>query len=98
MENMVFKANHTLATEEKNGHWGVSVIYSIVKTKLSSNLKDLSKKEQRIKVIDTLMSVYTHDEIMEILDKSQDIDLGEHTYDIVDEVTTNHAENKGNSR
>ena len=98
MENMVFKANHTLATEEKNGHWGASVIYSIVKTMLSSNLKDLSKKEQRIKVIDTLMSVYTHDEIMEILDKSQEIDLGEHTYDIVDEVTTNHAESKGDSR
>ena len=65
---------------------------------LSSNLKDLSKKEQRKKVINTLINVYTYDEVIEILDKSQEIDLGEHTYDIVDEVTTNYAESKGDPR
>ena len=35
-KNIIFKANHTLANDKRNGHWAASVIYGVAKTMLSS--------------------------------------------------------------
>lgn len=83
-KNIVFTANHILASEDKNGSWASSVIYSVVKTMLSSDLKDMSKDEKRRVVVDRLNEVYSEEEILEILNLASEIDSGEHTYEIVD--------------
>lgn len=84
-KNIIFKANHTIATDEKNGHWAASVIYGIAKTMLSSDLKEYSKENQRKIVIEKLSQVYSFDELMKILDKGAEIDSGEHLCEIIDE-------------
>lgn len=84
-KNIVFKANHTIATDEKNGHWAASVIYGIVKTMLSSDLKEYSKENQRKIVIEKLSQIYSFDEIMKILDKGTEIDSGDYICEIIDE-------------
>lgn len=84
-KNIIFKANHTIATDEKNGHWAASVIYGIAKTMLSSDLKEYSKENQRKIVIEKLSQVYSFDELMKILDKGAEIDSGEYLCEIIDE-------------
>ena len=84
-KNVVFKVNHTLATDKKNGYWAAGVLYAIVKTMLSSDLKEYSKENQRIIAIEKLSEIYTHDELMKILDKGTEIDSGEHTCEIVED-------------
>ena len=44
-KNIIFKANHTLANDKRNGHWAASVIYGVAKTMLSSDLKEYSKEK-----------------------------------------------------
>lgn len=82
-KNIVFTANHTLATDEKGGRWGASVIYAIVKTMLSSDLKEYSKENQRRIIIEKLNHIYTEEEIREILKKCEEIDSGEYNYEII---------------
>ena len=83
-KDIIFKANHTIATDEKNGHWAASVIYGIAKTMLSSDLKEYSKENQRRKVVEKLSRVYGHDQLMKILDKGTEIDSGEYIGEIVE--------------
>lgn len=84
-KNIIFKANHTIATDEKNGHWAASVIYGIAKTMLSSDLKEYSKENQRKIVIEKLSQVYSFDELMKILDKGTEIDSGDYICEIINE-------------
>lgn len=84
-ENVVFKVNHTLATDKKNGYWAAGVTYAIAKTMLSSDLKEYSKENQRKIVVEKLSQIYSRDELIKILDKGTEIDLGEHTCEIVEE-------------
>lgn len=104
IDNMVFRVNHILATEDRYGSWGFGVLNAIAKTKFSSNFKGLTKKEQRIKVVDMLSDNYTHSESDKIIEKAQEIDNGEHTYDIVSGKTNNivgqqnNGEDVGDSR
>lgn len=83
-KDIIFKANHTIATDEKNGHWAASVIYGIAKTMLSSDLKEYSKENQRRIVVEKLSRVYGHDQLMKILDKGTEIDSGEYIGEIVE--------------
>ena len=84
-DKVVYKANHTLATDEKNGHWAASVLYSMVKTMLSSDLKEYSKENQRKIIVEKLLKVYDYDRLMEILNEAEKIDIGEYNGEIVDE-------------
>lgn len=81
-KNIVFTANHALATEKKSGSWASSIIYGITRTMLSSDLKEYSKDEQRQIIIQKLSEIYSYEEIFEILDKATEIDLGEYTCEI----------------
>lgn len=83
-KDIIFKANHTIATDKKNGHWAASVIYGIAKTMLSSDLKEYSKENQRRIVVEKLSRVYGHDQLMKILDKGTEIDSGEYIGEIVE--------------
>lgn len=82
-KNIVFTASHTVATEQRNGNWASNVIYGIVKSMLSSELKEYSKENQRKIVLQKLNEVYSNEEILEILDLASQIDRGEYTYEIV---------------
>lgn len=83
-KNIIFKANHTLATDKRNGHWVASVIYGIAKTMLSSDLKEYSKDNQRKIIVEKLSKVYTYDELEKILDKGSSIDSGDYICEIID--------------
>lgn len=83
-KNIIFKANHTLATDKRNGHWAASVIYGIAKTMLSSDLKEYSKDNQRKIIVEKLSKVYTYDELEKILDKGSSIDSGDYICEIID--------------
>lgn len=83
-KDIIFKSNHTIATDEKNGHWAASVIYGIAKTMLSSDLKEYSKENQRRIVVEKLSRVYGHDQLIKILDKGAEIDSGEYISEIVE--------------
>lgn len=83
-KNIIFKANHTLATDKRNGHWAASVIYGIAKTMLSSDLKEYSKDNQRKIIVEKLSKVYTYDELGKILDKGSSIDSGDSIGEIID--------------
>lgn len=84
-KDIIFKANHTIATDEKNGHWAASVIYGIAKTMLSSDLKEYSKENQRKIVVEKLSRVYGYDQLMKILDKGTEIDSGEYIGEVVED-------------
>lgn len=84
-KDIIFKANHTIATDKKNGHWAASVIYGIAKTMLSSDLKEYSKENQRKIVVEKLSRVYGYDQLMEILDKGTEIDSGEYIGEVVED-------------
>lgn len=75
-KNIVFTASHALATEKKSGSWASSIIYGIARTMLSSDLKEYSKDEQRQIIIKKLSEIYSYEEILKILDKATEIDLG----------------------
>lgn len=83
-KNIIFKANHTLATDKRNRHWAASVIYGIAKTMLSSDLKEYSKDNQRKIIVEKLSKVYTYDELEKILDKGSSIDSGDYICEIID--------------
>lgn len=83
-KNIVFTANHTIATDKKDGKWAVNVFYAIAKTMLSSDLKEYSQENKRKIILEKLGQVYSGDEIMKILDKAIDIDLGEYNCEIED--------------
>ncbi len=83
-KNVIFRANHTMATDKKNGHWAASVIYGIAKTMLSSDFKEYSKDNQREILIEKLSGIYSYEKFMKILDKAIEIDSGEHNREIVE--------------
>lgn len=83
-ENVVFTANHILSTENRAGYWASGVIYGLVKTMMSSDLKQYSKSRQRELVISKLEEMYSEDELSQILDKAIEIDRGEYNGEIVD--------------
>lgn len=83
-KNIIFKANHTLANDKRNGHWAASVIYGVAKTMLSSDLKEYSKDNQRKIIVEKLSKVYTYDELEKILDKGSSIDSGDSICEIID--------------
>lgn len=83
-KNIIFKANHTLANDKRNGHWDASVIYGVAKTMLSSDLKEYSKDNQRKIIVEKLSKVYTYDELEKILDKGSSIDSGDSICEIID--------------
>ena len=84
-KNIIFKANHTIAKDEKNGRWAADVIYGIAKTMLSSDLKDYSKDNQRKIIIEKLNQVYNYDELIKILDKGSQIDSGEYICEVIND-------------
>ena len=52
---------------------------------LSSDLKEYSKENQRIIVMEKLGQMYSHEQIIKILDKGHEIDSGEHTCEIIED-------------
>ena len=93
-ENIVFRSNHNMNTEKKAGSWATSVIYSVVKTMMSSDLKEYSRENQRKIIIDKLIKVYGHEKLSEILDLAGRIDDGEFDYEITDTGTTKKSKKK----
>ncbi len=83
-KNVIFRANHALASEHRIGHWGASVIYGIAKAMLSSDLTEYTKEDQRKIIVEKLLQVYGYDQFKKILDKSLEIDLGKYNCEIID--------------
>lgn len=86
-ENIVFKANHVMASENRVGSWAASVAYCVVKTMLSSDLKDESKKNQREIIVDKLIQVFGIDGTNRILEMGIEIDSGMHNAEILESGT-----------
>lgn len=82
-EGIVFTANHTIANEKRDGYWASSVMNSLVKTMLSSDLQEYSKQNQRMIIRQKLKTVYPEDELGNILKMAIEIDSGEHICEIV---------------
>lgn len=82
-KNIIFKSNHTVATNERDGYWARSILYNIAKNLFSSDLKEYSKKNQKIIVFQKLSELYSNDELSIILDKAKEIDTGNHTCEIL---------------
>ncbi len=96
-ENIVFRSNHNMNTEKKAGSWATSVIYSVVKTMMSSDLKEYSRENQRRIIVEKLIKVYGHEKLSEILDLAGRIDDGEFDYEITETGTTKKERKKKNS-
>lgn len=87
-KNIVFTANHLLATEEKDGHWAASTLFGIIKAMISSNLDEYSEENKRKIIIEKMCEIYSKNEIDKILEKLGEIDSGEHTCEIIDSNVT----------
>lgn len=86
-KNIVFTVNHFIATDKRDGTWAVKMIYNLAKTMLSDDLKDYSKENQAKIVLEKLATIYSHNEIMKLIDKADDIDSGKYLYYIEDDFT-----------
>ena len=82
-KNIVFTANHTVATEKKDGRWALSTLQGIIKAIMSSNLDEYSKENQMRIIKAKIKWVYSEDEIERILNKASEIDSGKHTCEII---------------
>lgn len=90
-ENVVYRAIHTLANEERNGRWADDVIANTVRILLSSDLKEYNKEQKGLIILEKLKLVYTLDQLRQIFKMQESIDSGEHLYDIVDEIEEEHT-------
>lgn len=97
-ENVVFRANHTLADAEKDGHWAMSVLYSLVKTTLSSDLSEYTDKEKREIVVDKLIDIYGRERFRKILEYGGRIDNGEFNCEIIEETKYPNIEDDNETR
>lgn len=86
-QNIVFTANHVLANKKREGRWAKSVLSSLVKTMLSSDLKEYSKENQKAIIFSKLNEVYGSEQLKEILDIATEIDFGEHICGIEEPVS-----------
>ena len=77
-ENIVFRTNHTIATNGKRGTWAENVLHNVLKTILGSDLANLSQREKRSKIIDKMSQMYLKEECEEILELCKKIDSGEY--------------------
>lgn len=77
-KNIVFTSNHVIANGKRDGYWATSVIQSVVKTMLSLDLKEYSKENKNLIILEKLKEVYSLQEIMEILKMAEEIDSGKH--------------------
>lgn len=80
--NIVFTANHVMANEKRNGYWAREVINSLMKTMLSSDLKEYKKENQNLIILQKLKDVYKKEEIMDILQMAERIDAGDYICEI----------------
>lgn len=87
-KNIVYTANHTLATEEKDGHWAASTLFGITKAMISSNLDEYSEENKRKIIIEKMCSIYSKNEIDKILQKLGEIDSGKFTCEIINPNVT----------
>lgn len=94
-ENIVFTANHVIANEKREGSWAKSVISSIVKTMMSSDLKEYNKKNQKAIILHKLKEIYTPEEIKDILEMATAIDYGEYIGEV--ESTIERAPKKNSN-
>ena len=62
---------------------------------LSSDLKEYSRKNQKIIILRKLRQVYSNEELINLINKGIEIDSGEHDYEILDPV---HSNSRGNKR
>lgn len=76
--NIVFTANHVMANEKRDGYWAREVINSLMKTMLSSDLKEYKKENQNLIILQKLKDVYTKEEIINILKMAERIDSGDY--------------------
>ena len=80
-DRIVFRANH------RSGSWAIRVLYNIAKTMASSNFKDIKNKDAKAhRALDELDKIYSHEELMSILDLAGEIDDKEkYTYELIDD-------------
>lgn len=91
--NIVFTASHVIANEKRDGYWARSVIEAVVKTMLSSDLKEYNRENQRLIVLQKLKQIYSREEIMMILQMAEDIDSGEYICEIEEPVSNKRSKN-----
>lgn len=93
-ENIVFTANHIIASEKREGCWAKSVLTSLVKTMMSCDLKEYSKKNQQMIVRQKLKQIYSPYELNDILQMATEIDLGQYLGVIEEPVVTRQRKGK----
>ncbi len=76
------------------GAWSSSVLRNIAKTMLSSDLKEYSRKNQKIIILRKLRQVYNNEELINLFNKGIEIDSGEHDCEILEPVYSNSRGNK----
>lgn len=84
-ENVVFRSNHTIANEKRKGNWASSVIGNIVRTLLSSDLKEYNSDNQKLIILAKIREMYSGEQIMRMLSLEEEIDTGKHLYEVVKE-------------
>lgn len=84
-ENAVFRSSHTIANEKRKGNWASSVIGNVVRTMLSSDLKEYNDDNQKLIILSKIREMYSVERIQEILKLENEIDSGKHLYGIVKE-------------
>jgi hypothetical protein len=87
-KNIVFTANHTLATDKREGHWATNTLFGIIKAMMSSNLDEYSEENKRKIIIEKMYHVYSENEINEILKKLGEIDSGKYNCEIINPNVT----------
>ena len=86
-ENVVFRSNHTIANKDRKGRWASSVIGNIVRTVLSSDLKEYNKENQKMIILEKIKQMYSIEQLKEIFALEEEIDSGDHLYVTVRETT-----------
>ena len=84
-EDVIFRSNHTVANEKRKGSWASSVIANVVKTWLSSDLKEYNAENKAIIILEYMKQKYTFEELRKIFILENEIDSGKHTFEIVRE-------------
>ena len=85
-ENVVFRSSHTVARDGKKGRWATSVIGNVVRSLLSSDLKEYKSDQQKLIILNKIKDMYSIEQIINILKLEEEIDSGEHLYKIVKDI------------
>lgn len=81
VDGAIYAVNHRTGNSDSNGSWAANVLKAIAKAKSGKSFKKLTPNEERKEIIEWLHTIYTYEELMDILEFANEIDSGEYTYE-----------------